>query len=287
MLSTPPYQQIKNQVFQALSEDIGSGDLTASLITSNSLLKAQLICREPAILCGQLWFNESFKQLSSHLEQETIIKWHAQDGDTITADQCICTIEGNAQVILSAERTAINFLQTLSATASVTAHYVSFLKNSATRLVDTRKTIPGLRIAQKYAVRCGGGYNHRLGLFDGILIKENHIMATGSITQAIKSARNNSPHTLKIEVEIETLIEMKEALDAKADIVLLDNMNNTMLDEAVSINKAHAHHAILEVSGNITQDRLKQLASIGVDYISTGAITKHIQAVDFSLRVFT
>ncbi|MCN4143925.1 MAG: carboxylating nicotinate-nucleotide diphosphorylase [Thiohalomonas sp.] len=193
------------------------------------------------------------------------------------------TLKGNARTILTGERTAMNFLQRLSGTATVTADYVKYLKGSNIKLLDTRKTIPGLREAQKYAVRCGGGYNHRHGLFDGILIKENHIMAAGSIANAVQSARDNSPHTLKIEVE--TLEKLQEPLTAKADILLLDNMSNDMLQQAVQLNKLNKQdQAKLEVSGNITHKRLNNLTRIGIDYISSGAITKHLSATDFSLR---
>ena len=288
-----PHSIIQSQVTQALAEDIGSGDITAALIPKKHHAAAHLICRENAVLCGKDWFNEVFQQLNqqSIYEQETsvTIDWHFEDGESITEDQCICTLTGSARTILTGERTAMNFLQTLSGTATTTASYVKHLKGSQVKLLDTRKTIPGLREAQKYAVSCGGAYNHRHGLFDGILIKENHIMAAGSITNAIETARDTSPHTLKIEVEIETLEELQEALQAKADILLLDNMDNEMLQQAVSINRSyhqsgHQGQAKLEVSGNITHERLKDLAFIGIDYISTGAITKHLKAIDFSLR---
>jgi len=279
-----PYSNIQTQVSQALAEDIGSGDITAALIPENNQITAHLICREQAILCGKDWFNEVFQQLNV-IRDITKIHWTVNDGDTITEDQRICTLTGNARSILTGERSAMNFLQTLSGTATSTAHYVKYLEGSEVKLLDTRKTIPGFREAQKYAVRCGGGYNHRHGLFDGILIKENHIMAAGSITNAVQNARNNSPHTLKIEVEIETLDELQEALLAKADILLLDNMKDDMLIQAVQINSTnHGHKAKLEVSGNITYERLSNLAHIGIDYISSGAITKHITATDFSLR---
>jgi len=287
-----PYSIIQSQVSQALAEDIGSGDVTASLIPENKYATAHLICRENAVLCGKSWFNEVFQQLNQQSTPDTenpiapvTIKWNFDDGESIAEDQSICTLTGSARSILTGERTAMNFLQTLSGTATVTASYVAHLQGSQVKLLDTRKTIPGLREAQKYAVSCGGAHNHRHGLFDGILIKENHIMAAGSITHAIKTVRETSPHTLKIEVEIETLEEMKEALAAKADILLLDNMDNEMLKQAVALNHSpNLGQAKLEVSGNITHERLKDLAYIGIDYISTGAITKHLRAVDFSLR---
>jgi len=280
-----PHSIIQSNVSNALAEDIGSGDLTAALIPAANQSKAHLIVREDAVLCGQLWFDEVFKQLSRQLETPIQLHWSAHDGQTIRSGQCLCIIIGNAQVLLTGERTAMNFLQTLSGTATITSEYVQQLeknigKNSV-KLLDTRKTIPGLRAAQKYAVLCGGGHNHRHGLFDGILIKENHIMAAGSITRAIQNARKHTPHTLKIEVEIETLDELKEALAAGADILLLDNMDKQQLLEAVKLNKQQAK---LEVSGNITKQRLQELSQIGIDYISTGAITKHVKATDFSLR---
>lgn len=280
----PPYSTIQTQVSQALAEDIGSGDVTATLIPKNKQITAHLICRENAILCGTDWFDEVFRQLNAASDSIIQILWHFNDGEPLTSEQCVCTLKGNARTILTGERTAMNFLQTLSATATTTASYVKQLEGSEVKLLDTRKTIPGLREAQKYAVRCGGGHNHRQGLFDGILIKENHIMAAGSIANAIQSARNNSPHTLKIEVEIETLEELQQALAAEADILLLDNMTNDILKQAVQLNKLSQHQAKLEVSGNITHERLSELAHIGIDYISTGAITKHITATDFSLR---
>ncbi|MCW8929266.1 MAG: carboxylating nicotinate-nucleotide diphosphorylase [Gammaproteobacteria bacterium] len=280
-----PYSIIQSQVTQALAEDIGSGDITAALIPKELHATAHLICRENAILCGKSWFDEVFQQLTSNSEESITIDWNFQDGESITENQRICSLTGSARTILTGERTAMNFLQTLSGTATTTANYVKYLKNSSVKLLDTRKTIPGLREAQKYAVFCGGAYNHRHGLFDGILIKENHIMAAGSITKAIETARATSPHTLKIEVEVETLEELQEALEAKADILLLDNMDNEMLKQAVTLNQSNKKgQAKLEVSGNITHERLESLASIGIDYISTGAITKHLTATDFSLR---
>lgn len=284
-----PYSIIQSQVTQALAEDIGSGDITAALIPKKHNATAHLICRENAILCGKDWFNEVFQQLNQQSihdkEAPVTIDWNCEDGDNIADDQCICTLTGSARTILTGERTAMNFLQALSGTATITASYVKHLQGSQVKLLDTRKTIPGLREAQKYAVSCGGAYNHRHGLFDGILIKENHIMAAGSISNAILTARDISPHTLKIEVEIETLEELQEALQAGADILLLDNMTNEMLQQAVALNRSYKQHqAKLEVSGNITHERLESLADIGIDYISSGAITKHLTAVDFSLR---
>ncbi len=275
-----PHSIIQSQVSQALAEDIGPGDLTAELIPQNNQATAHLICREPAVLCGCDWFNEVFRQLDDSIT----IQWYANDGDSISNEQRICTISGHARHILTGERSAMNFLQTLSGTATSTQQYVRQLGSTSVKLLDTRKTIPGLREAQKYAVKCGGAYNHRHGLFDGVLIKENHIMAAGSITHAVENARKTIPHTLKIEVEVETLEEVTEALNAGADILLLDNMDNTQLEQAIELNHGRA---LLEVSGNITLERLKELSRLAIDFISTGAITKHIKAVDFSLRFET
>jgi len=268
---------IREQVKNALQEDLGYGDLTAALVPADKHVEGQLIVRENAVLCGQNWFEEVFKQLNSEIS----VTWQYSDGDVLLPDQMVCSIAGKARDILTGERTAMNFLQTLSGTATVTRQYNNELKDSNTRLLDTRKTIPGLRSAQKYAVRCGSGFNHRHGLFDGVLIKENHIIAAGSIKQAVTAARNSIPHGLKIEVEVETLEEVQLALDAGADILLLDNMSLEMLHSTVSLNQGRAK---LEVSGNVTLDNLKQLGQIGVDYISVGAITKHLKATDFSLR---
>jgi len=275
--SIPP-ALINEQVKTALAEDLGHGDLTAALVPADKVLEARLIVRENAILCGNQWFNEVFRQLNPNIS----IKWQAHDGESLKSEQLVCTIIGNARDILTGERTAMNFLQTLSGTASITHRYASELKHSNTRLLDTRKTIPGMRSAQKYAVRCGTGFNHRHGLFDGVLIKENHIIAAGSIKNAVSKARETIPHGLKVEVEVETLDEVKKALKAGADILLLDNMPIENLHKAVKLNQGRAK---LEVSGNVTIENLRQLGEIGVDYISVGAITKHIRATDYSLRL--
>lgn len=271
------YQEgLVNSVRIALNEDLGSGDLTAELIDSTAELHAQIICRETAVLCGQAWFNEVFNQLNPTIH----ITWFAADGDIIAADQLICSLVGPARALLSGERTALNFLQTLSATATITARYVSAMGKSKTQLLDTRKTLPGLRLAQKYAVACGGGTNHRQGLYDAILIKENHIHACGGITSAIKRARQLHPNTT-IEVETENLNEVREALVAGADIIMLDNFNRQAILAAVDLNGGRAK---LEISGNVDIDQLAELAQLGVDFISTGAITKHIRAIDLSMR---
>jgi len=276
-----PQHLISLQVQNALDEDLGFGDITASLIAADKQASAQLIVRESVVICGIQWFELAFQLLDKNCS----INWHVNDGDKTDENQIICDINGNARAMLSAERTALNFLQTLSGTSTITRHYVEKLANTNIRLLDTRKTIPGLRAAQKYAVSCGGGYNHRQGLFDGVLIKENHISAAGGITEAVTKAQQSTAHGLKIEIEVETLAEVQQALDVKADILLLDNMSIKMLQQAVSLNKnCQNHTAKLEVSGDITDEKLQQLSSIGIDYISVGSITKHLKAVDFSLR---
>jgi len=272
----PSIEQITQQVQLALEEDIATGDVTASLIPENKVSVAQLICREKAILCGQSWFNSAFNLLDNGIA----IKWFFDDGDNMNEDDVICEITGNARHILTAERTALNFLQTLSATATLTHDYVAEISNTNCKILDTRKTIPGLRLAQKYAVKCGGGENHRVGLYDMILIKENHIQAAGSISAAVTLAKENYPE-LKIEVEAETLEELREAINVHVDRVLLDNMDIAMLKEAVKMTNKKT---MLEASGNITIKNIRSVAETGVNYISTGSITKNIKATDFSMR---
>lgn len=286
-------QQLEDQVKLALEEDIQSGDVTASLIPMDKQVTADLFSRETAVLCGRDWLNQTFEQLDSDVK----INWFAEDGDTITPDQIVCTLIGSAQSILTGERTAINFLQTLSGTATQTKCYVDAINETNTQILDTRKTIPGLRLAQKYAVACGGGKNHRIGLFDMILIKENHIEAAGSIEEALitaqkltqKIAFENSSEEMSIEIEVETLNELHQALDAGAKRMLLDNMSNDTLIEAVKINEQFSKDndvepAKLEASGNVDIETIKEIALTGVDYISIGALSKNLQAVDFSLR---
>lgn len=280
MNNTIPLYLISHQVQNALDEDLAYGDITASLIAADKQAHAQLIVRESAVICGSQWFELAFLLLDKNCS----INWHVKDSDISQENQIICDIKGNARAMLSAERTALNFLQTLSGTATITRHYVDQLTNSNIRLLDTRKTIPGLRAAQKYAVLCGGGFNHRQGLFDGVLIKENHISAAGGISQAVTKAQQTVAHGLKIEIEVETLEEVQQALEAKADILLLDNMPIEMLQQAVTLNNSSHHKAKLEVSGDINDKKLQQLSLIAIDYISVGSITKHIKAVDFSLR---
>ena len=273
---------IKLAVEIALSEDLNGqhadyGDITANLIPTSQNITADIITREECVLAGAAWVAETFTQLNKEIQ----LDWYVKDGDLLTANQPIVRVSGNARHILTGERTALNFLQTLSGTATVVAKCVKQLAGTNTQLLDTRKTLPGMRLAQKYAVTCGGGKNHRIGLFDAYLIKENHILACGSIKAAINKAREHHPD-LPVQVEVENIQELHQAIEAKADIVMLDNFSLGMLKQAVLVNKAQCK---LEVSGNITIDRLKALSALGVDFISSGALTKHVQAIDLSLRV--
>jgi nicotinate-nucleotide pyrophosphorylase (carboxylating) len=275
---------IKQVVQNALAEDIGSGDITATLIPAGTLSTAQVISRETAVLCGTAWFDEVFRQLDAHIT----IDWQAQDGDTVKPDQLLCTLTGPSRRLLTGERTALNFLQTLSATATLTREYVDAIADTEAHILDTRKTLPGLRSAQKYAVTCGGGSNHRMGLFDAFLIKENHILAVGSIAAAVQAARLQQP-TAKVEVEVENLDEVQQALEAEADQLLLDNMSLPKLREAVALNNSHnySHNngkAVLEASGGVTLKTIRDIAHTGVDYISVGSLTKDVRAVDLSMR---
>uniref|UniRef100_UPI0010A05EDB carboxylating nicotinate-nucleotide diphosphorylase n=1 Tax=Ningiella ruwaisensis TaxID=2364274 RepID=UPI0010A05EDB len=273
---------IADDVRAALSEDLGGyvnplNDITAMLIDETSFAHAYIITREAGVLCGVAWATEAFKQIDEAIELE----WLKQDGDELSTNDVLVKIKGKARAILSAERTALNFLQFLSGTASTTKRYAAILAESRTSLLDTRKTIPGYRQAQKYAVVCGGGKNHRIGLYDAYLLKENHIKACGSISNAVNKARAMNP-SKPIEVEVENLDELHQAISAGADIVMLDNFNNEQVKEAVSIANGRCK---LEVSGNITDERLLELASTGVDYVSSGAITKHVKALDLSLLI--
>ncbi|MEM7279782.1 MAG: carboxylating nicotinate-nucleotide diphosphorylase [Pseudomonadota bacterium] len=277
---TDEYQHLKASVRRALEEDIGSGDVTAALVPDSTGAIARVIVREEAVLCGKDWFDEVFAQLNPDIR----IDWEAVDGDLLQAEQTICRLQGSARDILTGERTALNFLQTLSGTASRTRHYVQVLAGTNCRVLDTRKTIPGLRLAQKYAVRCGGGTNHRIGLFDAILIKENHIASAGSIAQAVNNARKANPE-LAIEIEVENLQAVQEALGTNAERLLLDNFSLSELAEAVEINaNFSAHQAELEASGGLTDNDLRAVAETGVDFISVGALTKHLRATDYSMR---
>ncbi len=272
---------ISRLVAQALAEDLDGqsaqdGDITAQLIPANQQAHAKVITREDAVFCGKALVVEVFKQVDPSVE----LTFEVQDGDKVTADQLLFSAKGNARAILTAERTALNFVQTLSATATAASVYADVLAGSNTQILDTRKTIPGLRALQKYAVKCGGGHNHRIGLFDAFLIKENHIAACGGITAAVSQARTNHPEK-PVEVEVENLTELQEALVAGADIIMLDNFSLEDVSEAVKITSGKAK---LEVSGNITLDTLQQYANVGVDFVSSGALTKHVKAIDLSMR---
>jgi nicotinate-nucleotide pyrophosphorylase (carboxylating) len=266
-------------VANALSEDIGSGDLTAALVDADDIVGASITARQSLVLCGHPFVDEVFSQL----DDSVIIDWYIGDGQSAEADDVVCKIVGPARTLLTGERTALNFLQTLSATATTTARYVKAINTSKTQILDTRKTIPGLRLAQKYAVTCGGGTNHRVGLFDAILIKENHNKSAGSITDALQSAQKLDADVL-IEVEVESHDELLEALDAGAGRILLDNFSVAELQQAVKTNESYGYTAAeLEASGNITLESVSEIADTGVDYISTGALTKNIDAIDFSM----
>ncbi len=267
---------IQASVARALAEDIGSGDVTAGLIPADKQATATVICREDAIVCGVAWFNEVFSQLDPAVQ----ITWQYQDGDSVAANALLCTLRGSARSILSGERAALNFLQTLSATATATRRYVDLVAHTQCRILDTRKTLPGLRTAQKYAVLCGGGTNHRIGLYDRVLIKENHIMAAGSITAAIQQARQLHPGIL-VEVETENLQELAEASAAQADIIMLDEYSLADMREAVRVT---AGKIPLEASGGVNLDTVRIIAETGVDFVSVGEITKHIRAIDLSMR---
>lgn len=264
------------------SQDKANADITAQLIPADKHAQASLITREEGVFCGKAWAEQVFNQLGG----EVALHWHVDDGDLLIANQVLCELSGPARAILTGERTAMNFIQTLSGVATLTKHYVDKIAGTNTQLLDTRKTIPGLRTAQKYAVTCGGGKNHRIGLFDAFLIKENHIMACGGIAQAISKARELDADKL-VEVEVENILELQQALEAGSDIIMLDNFDVTMMLEAVEINKrlADDKQAKLEVSGNVTIDTIADFSKTGVDYISVGALTKHIHALDLSLRL--
>ncbi len=263
-------------VAQALQEDVGEGDVTAALIPPDHHSRAHVLTRDDAVLCGTHWFSAVFHRLDTRIE----IAWRAQDGDEVLPNQEICVLAGPTRALLTGERTALNFLQMLSGTATVTRGYARTLHGTQTKLLDTRKTIPGLREAQKYAVRCGGGYNHRLGLFDGVLIKENHIAAVGSIAGAVASAKACYPE-MQVEVEVQNLAQLDEAISAGADIVLLDNFTLDQLHAAVARNRGRVR---IEASGGFDLDTLRAAAETGVDFISVGALTKHVQAIDLSMR---
>ncbi len=273
--------EITRTVADTLREDLGGEidpnlDITAGLIPADSQGVATIITREHGVFCGKMWTDEVFKQLGG----EVTIDWHVEDGDVVEPNQTLCTLSGPSRILLTGERNAMNFIQTLSGCATLTAQYVKQLEGTNTRLLDTRKTIPGLRSALKYAVTCGGGFNHRIGVFDAYLIKENHIIACGSIKQAITTAKKLNPNK-PVEVETESLDELKQAIEAGADIVMLDNFTLEMMSEAVAFN---AGRVALENSGDITLSNIRECAETGVDYISVGALTKHLKAMDLSMR---
>jgi len=273
----PLLEIIKRNVAAALAEDIGDGDLTAQLIPVEVGAYASVTCRETSVLCGTAWFEGCFRALDESAE----IRWFVRDGENIAPNQKLCEIRGNARALLSAERPALNFLQTLSATATATHRYVEAVAGTGAVIMDTRKTLPGLRLAQKYAVRTGGGLNQREGLYDGILIKENHIVAAGGISQALQQANEIAPPGVSIQIEVENLKELGQALDAGAKLVLLDNFTLKRLREAVLIT---AKRSVLEASGGITLKNVRAIAETGVERISIGSLTKDIKAVDLSMR---
>ncbi len=277
MLSEQLRVEIQRNVAASLAEDIGTGDLTARLIAPETEARGRVITREDAVICGTAWFDATFAALSP----AAVVNWHVKDGDAVKAGEVLCDILARARVLLTAERSALNFLQLLSGTATVTRRFVDAVAGTGATIVDTRKTLPGLRLAQKYAVAIGGGSNHRVGLYDGILIKENHIIAAGGISEVVKQARRIAPSNVFIEVEVESLTELKDALDAGVSMVLLDNMSLADMREAVAINAGRAQ---LEASGGVNLERVRAIAETGVDRISIGTLTKDVRALDLSLR---
>jgi nicotinate-nucleotide pyrophosphorylase (carboxylating) len=275
-----PPPDLVEQVARALAEDVGSGDLTAALVPAGRNGRATVITREAAVLAGQPWFDEVFRQIDPAVR----VLWEAEEGEDVSAGKRLCRLEGPARSLLTGERTALNFLQTLSGTATATRRYAQLVAGLPCRILDTRKTLPGLRRAQKYAVRCGGGSNHRMGLYDGILVKENHIMAAGSIAAAVSAARAAGA-SVPVEVEVETLYELRQALDAGADMALLDEFSLDDLRTAVAMNRDHPRGPMkLEASGSVTFETLRGIAETGVDFVSIGSLTKHVRAVDLSMR---
>lgn len=273
---TPFFRDLESNVRQALAEDVGSGDITARLIPAEAQASARVICRENAVICGRPWVDEVFRQVNESVTPQ----WRCSEGELVAPDSVVFTLSGPARALLTAERTALNFLQTLSGTATAARRYTELMKDTGLKILDTRKTIPGLRLAQKYAVLLGGCANHRLGLYDAYLIKENHIAACGGIRQAVARARELEPGK-PAEVEVENLTQLDEALAASADIVMLDNFSLETIREAV---RHCAGRAKLEASGGYTEEGLSELANTGVDFISIGSLTKHFRAVDFSMR---
>ena len=271
---------LAQQVETALREDLGSGDVTAALVPAAQRVRGSVVAREEAVICGRAWVDETFRQLDPRVQ----LTWHVSDGERVAAEQAIFAIAGPARPVLSGERTALNFLQLLSGTATVTRRFVDAVAGTGCRILDTRKTVPGLRTAQKYAVRCGGAQNHRMGLFDQVLIKENHITAAGSLTGAIEAARGSAAG-ITVEVEVETLGELQEALNARPDVVMLDDFPLEDMRAAAALNRAQGAVAKLEVSGSVSLEAVRAIAETGVDYISVGALTKHVRAIDLSMRL--
>lgn len=275
--SLPP--DLVDQVARALAEDIGAGDVTAALIPAATMARATLITREEMVLCGSQWLAETFRQI----DPRVVVDWRAREGELVAANATLCELSGPARAILTGERCALNFLQTLSGTATSTRSYALAVAGTKCRILDTRKTLPGLRLAQKYAVRCGGGHNHRLGLYDRVLIKENHIVAAGSIPAAIQAARRNNPG-IEVEVEVETLAEFAVALAESPDYIMLDEFSLEDMRTAVRQRDAAGSRSQIEASGGVDFDTLAKIAATGVDFVSIGALTKHVRAIDLSLR---
>jgi nicotinate-nucleotide pyrophosphorylase (carboxylating) len=275
-----PPADLVQQVEAALREDLGSGDVTAALVPAAQQVRGRVITREEAVLCGREWAEETFRRLDPGVR----LSWHAADGERVAAGQALFEIAGAARPVLTGERTALNFLQLLSGTATATRRFVDAVAGTGCRILDTRKTLPGLRSAQKYAVRCGGGDNHRMGLYDRVLIKENHIAAAGSITGAVAAARRTAPGMM-IEVEVESLAECAEALNAASDIVMLDEFSLADLQAAVALRRTRGAGAKLEASGSVSLESVRAIAATGVDYVSVGSLTKHVRAVDLSMRL--
>jgi len=277
-LTDPPSPaEIRRDIERALAEDLGAGDATADLIASDATARASVVTREAAVLAGRPWFDACFRALDPAIA----IEWHADDGDAISAGQSLCSLHGNARALLSGERCALNFVQLLSATATIAANYVAAVSGTRAVILDTRKTIPGLRLAQKYAVRCGGAQNYRVGLYDAILIKENHIAAAGSLTAAVRSARTRHPG-LTVEVEVEGFAELDEAIAARVDRIMLDDFS--LADMRMAVERV-AGRVTLEASGGVGIDSVRAIAQTGVDYISIGALTKNVRAIDLSMRI--
>ena len=278
MPDTPP--DLDAQVAAALREDVGSGDVTALLVPATQRVQGRVITREDAVLCGRPWVEATFRQLDPSIA----LTWHAGDGDRIAANSVIFEISGPARAVLTGERTALNFLQLLSATATVARRFADAVAGTGCRILDTRKTLPGLRTAQKYAVRCGGAQNYRIGLYDMVLIKENHIAAAGSLPGAITAARRVAPN-LPVEVEVESLAELQEALAASPDIIMLDELSLEDMRKAVEINRSYQRPVKLEASGSVSLETVRAIAATGVDFVSVGSLTKHVRAIDLSMRL--